>query len=431
MGELQLTGIAIVIVTWNKLLGLQLLLEDIQQLQTTNDSLDIYVIDNASTDGTSDWLRDSKANVKVIRTVQNCGGSGGFSLGLKTASELDYSYIWLLDDDVRLETNALVELVAVLDNQPSIGIVGSQIRKLNNPEFIQEMGSKIYPKKAHLLGCFANQPLNNLKLNYQIGSWINVDVVAAASLLIRAELVRTMGYFENYFLHFDDVEWCLRAVQYGANVAVAPLSIVWHDSPDHKVRPWISYYDERNLCYCFEKHRPELLLKRLRVVFPKLLYYSLTGRQFWVEAYLNGYHDFLSGIQGQMPADRLTYQELDLNQVIQPGVVVVMQAEVAESLPSSVLTSSKDQQVFSGPVLRQLADCFNFKRQTQADYALISCQRPFWPLASLSPLVYFYTGSGFIPGSVTLVESVKNSFKTGWQLTALYWAFLRRQFTSK
>jgi GT2 family glycosyltransferase len=431
MGEIQLTGIAIVIVTWNKLLGLQLLLKDIQQLQTTDDSLDIYVIDNASTDGTSDWLRDSQANVKVIRTAQNCGGSGGFSLGLKTASELDYSYIWLLDDDVRLETNALVELVAVLDNQPTIGIVGSQIRKLNNPGFIQEMGSKIYPKKAHLLGYVANQPHNNLEDNYQLGSWIKVDVVAAASLLVRTNLVREIGYFENYFLHFDDVEWCLRAVKHGASVAVAPRSIIWHDSPDHKVRPWISYYDERNLCYCFEKHHPELLLKRLRVVFPKLMYYSLTGRQFWVEAYLNGYHDFLNGIQGQMPADRLTYQELALNQVIAPGGSVVMQADVAASIPSSLLIGSEAQRVWSGTVVKRLTDCFSLRRQPRADYALINCQRPFLPLVFLSRQVLFYTGRGFIPGSVTLVESVQNSFKTVWQLTALYWAFLRRQFTSK
>jgi GT2 family glycosyltransferase len=426
-----LTGIAIVIVTWNKLPGLQLLLEDIWQLHSIDNQLDIYVIDNASTDGTSDWLRTRSSDIKVITTAQNCGGSGGFSLGLKTASELDYSYIWLLDDDVRLETNALFELVAVLSNQPTIGIVGSQIRKLNNPEFIQEMGSKIYPKKAHLLGCFANQLHNNLEDNYQVGSWINVDVVAAASLLVRTNLVREMGGFENYFLHFDDVEWCLRSVKYGASVAVAPRSIVWHDSPDYKVRPWISYYDERNLCYCFEKHRPELLLKRLRVVFPKLLHYSLTGRQFWVEAYFNGYHDFLNGIQGQMPADRLTYQELALNQVIAPGASVVMQADVAASIPSSLLIGSEAQRVWSGTVVKRLTDCFSLRRQPRADYALINCQRPFLPLVFLSRQVLFYTGRGFIPGSVTLVESVQNSFKTVWQLTALYWAFLRRQFTSK
>jgi GT2 family glycosyltransferase len=431
-----LTRIAIVIVTWNKLPGLQLLLEDIRQLQlidnpSIDNQLDIYIIDNASTDGTSDWLRTRQSDVKVIRTAQNCGGSGGFSLGLKTASELDYSYIWLLDDDVRLETNSLVELVAVLKNQPKIGIVGSQIRKLNNPEIIQEMGAKIYPKKAHLLGCFANQPHNNLEDNYQVGSWISVDVVAAASLLVRTKLVREIGGFENYFLHFDDVEWCLRAVKYGASVAVAPRSIVWHDSPDHKVRPWISYYDERNLCYCFEKHHPELLLKRLRVVFPKLLYYSLTGRQFWVEAYLNGYRDFLNGIQGQMPTDRLTYQELALNQVIAPGASVVMQSDVAASIPSSLLIGSEAQRVLSGTVVKRLTDCVSLRRQPRADYALINCQRPFLPLAFLSRQVLFYTGSGFIPGSVTLVESVQNSFKTAWQLTALYWAFLRRQFTSK
>jgi GT2 family glycosyltransferase len=74
-----------------------------------------------------------------------------------------------------------------------------------------------------------------------------VDICAAASLLVRREVVQQIGVFEDYFLHFDDVEWCLRAKQAGWIIAVNPASIIWHDSPDFKCRPWINYYDERNL----------------------------------------------------------------------------------------------------------------------------------------------------------------------------------------
>jgi GT2 family glycosyltransferase len=427
-----LCEIAIVIVTWNKLSSLKLLLGDIANVEKPSSIIDVYIVDNASTDGTSDWIENHCQDINLIRTEKNCGGSGGFSLGLKATSELNYSYIWLLDDDVRLDSESLVKLVAVLQQHPDIGIVGSQIRKLNQPDFIQELGSKIYQPKAHLLGLFANEHYTKISSNNLEISYLAVDVVAAASLLVRASLVRKMGYFENYFLHFDDVEWCLRAGKYGMKVAAAPGSIVWHDSPDCKIRPWISYYDERNLCYCFEKHRPELLRKRLFVVFPKLLYYSLTGRQFWVEAYINGYYDFLNGIQGQMPADRLTYHELALAQAIPSDSTAVIQPEVALRLSAE---SFSDQnalawQVPSGSLLSQLMNCYGPNRLPRVDYAVLSCQCPFWPLASRAHRVVFYTGSGFIPGNATLGETARDMLRTGCRLLVLYWIFSKRKFTS-
>jgi GT2 family glycosyltransferase len=427
-----LCKIAIVIVTWNKLSGLKLLIEDISNIEKSDCIIDVYIIDNASTDGTSAWIKTHCQGINLIRTEQNCGGSGGFSLGLKITSKLNYSYIWLLDDDVRLDSKSLIGLISTLQKHPGIGIVGSQIRKLNQPDFIQELGSKIYKPKAHLIGIFANQHYTKISSSNLEFSYLDVDVVAAASLLVRASLVQRMGYFENYFLHFDDVEWCLRAKKYGMKVAVNPESIIWHDSPDHKIRPWISYYDERNLCYCFEKHRPKLLLKRLSVIFPKLLYYSLTGRQFWVEAYINGYYDFLKGIQGQMPANRLTYQELALNQAIPSGSTVVIQPEVALMLSSESFfdQNSLDWRVLSGGLLSQIINCYGPHRLPRADYALLSCQRPFWPLASRAHQVLFYTGSGFIPGNATLVKAIGHMLLTGWRLVFLFWIFFKRKFTS-
>lgn len=272
--------IATVIVTWNKLSHLCLLLEDITKLNLQN-TLDIYVVDNGSTDGTQSYLEQHYSTlVKVLQTGRNLGGSGGFSHGLEVVSVLEYDYIWLLDDDVRLDNRALSELIETLQNHDEVGLVGSQIRKLQEPDRIQEVGAFINSAKAHFQTNFGNLSHIYHEEILKGRPYIAVDVCAAASLLVRCEVVQQIGVFEDYFLHFDDVEWCLRAKQAGWVIAVNPASLVWHQAPDFKFRPWINYYDERSLCYCWQKHRPELLIKRIVVSLPKLVYYAATGRHF-------------------------------------------------------------------------------------------------------------------------------------------------------
>ncbi len=221
--------VATVIVTWNKLSHLCLLLEDITKLNLQNRSLDIYVVDNASTDGTQIYLDQHYSTlVKVLQTGRNLGGSGGFSHGLQVVSQLEYDYIWLLDDDVRLDKRALSTLIQTLQNHHEVGLVGSQIRKLQEPDKIQEVGAFINTAKAHLKTNFAN--LSNISDEEILRGrpYISVDVCAAASLLVRCEVVQQIGVFEDYFLHFDDVEWCLRAKQAGWAIAANPASLVWH-----------------------------------------------------------------------------------------------------------------------------------------------------------------------------------------------------------
>ena len=99
-------SIAAVVVTYNRK---DLLLECLNCLQAQdfsnapqqNATLDILVIDNASTDNTHEALQfliEDKA-IRYYNTGSNLGGAGGFNYGMRKAVELGYDYVWVMDDD--------------------------------------------------------------------------------------------------------------------------------------------------------------------------------------------------------------------------------------------------------------------------------------------------------------------------------------------
>ena len=104
--------VAAVVVTYNRK---ELLFENIGSLlsQTKASLMDIVVVDNASTDGTCQYISDYIDEKKIIylNTGKNLGGAGGFHLGLKYAAENGYDFAWVMDDDCIPMENALEEFL--------------------------------------------------------------------------------------------------------------------------------------------------------------------------------------------------------------------------------------------------------------------------------------------------------------------------------
>ncbi|WP_071190070.1 glycosyltransferase family 2 protein [Trichormus sp. NMC-1] len=423
---MKIAKVAAIIVTWNKIKDVCLLIEDTNKLDLNGICLDIFVVDNASSDGTQAYIEEQYPQVKVLQTGENIGGSGGFSHGMKFLSKLNHDYIWLLDNDVRLDHQALLPLVETLQNYSEVGLVGSQIRKLEQPEIIQEIGSHLHPQKAHLKTYLGNSPILSTEKILADKPYLDVDICAAASLLFRRELIQQIGVFENYFLHFDDVEWCLRAKQAGWVVAAHPASIVWHCSPDFKHRPWISYYDERNLCYCWQKYQPQLLLKRLRLLFPKLIYYSLTARFFLVEIYLWGLEDFLQGVKGKI-ADDLPYQEYTLPEIITENSKVLVPSNIyyqnSQIKAWKELELNKKITLWYPPkkLLHQIYIWIISSFFKPVDLAIISCYQPEIFYLNLAKKVYFCTDSGYVQVNISLMNLLLNSLQVFYRLVKIYW----------
>lgn len=99
--------IAAIVVTYNRL---ELLQQCVEALRNQSTACDILIVDNASTDGTGQWLA-SQPNLRYRNTGSNLGGAGGFNYGMRWAVEAGYNYVWLMDDDTLPQPDTLEKLL--------------------------------------------------------------------------------------------------------------------------------------------------------------------------------------------------------------------------------------------------------------------------------------------------------------------------------
>jgi GT2 family glycosyltransferase len=291
--------VLIIIVTWNKRSDVERLLTSLAGMDYPSSAYDVLVVDNASRDGTADMVAERFPDVRLICNRSNLGGSGGFNTGLRWAygqPEDRYDYFWLLDNDVIVHRRALVELVDVLRDHAAIGIAGSTMMRAETPWVINEMGGFMNTASGRLrfnrsggeIAAFKHKPLGDLVgmtgAAIEAGStgsgFVDVDYVAAASLLVKAGCARRIGLFNDYFIHFDDVEWCLRMHRSGYRCIASPTSFIWHRSSSSRTIPdQIHYYNYRNLLNMLSEYGSHrLAVDRLKVrIWIKALVLLLCG----------------------------------------------------------------------------------------------------------------------------------------------------------
>jgi len=310
--------ILIIIVTWNKK---QYVLELLASLAKQNyPKLDILVIDNASNDGTVAAIKQTYPQVNLLSNPENLGGTGGFNAGLQWAFEQPedrYQYLWLLDNDVLVHHRALPELVTLLENNPDIAVAGSTMMQLDYPWQINEMGAFLDHHLGRLMlhrhlervpawqGCSVQELLtietDLSKHLIHCLPYMDVEYVAAASLLVRASVAKKAGLWRDYFIHFDDVEWCLRIRALGHRVVVSAKSLIWHLSAAAKIPTWVLYYDNRNVLDLFKTHGADArsLQRLIRYILKKAVYYHLIGKPDLAQLHYEAIADFQAGNTGK------------------------------------------------------------------------------------------------------------------------------------
>jgi rhamnopyranosyl-N-acetylglucosaminyl-diphospho-decaprenol beta-1,3/1,4-galactofuranosyltransferase len=195
-------------------------------LEQTLDKLDaqtrrpdtVLVIDNASTDGTDEFLRD-REGVEVLRMEENGGGAGGFEAGLRHAFAMGYDWYWLLDDDTFAEETTLQALLDGADRAPA------------DPSI---MTSVVRWKDATLHPMNQPWPRWNRRVDFAKGATVGMFPIRRAtfvSTLIRHDAVAAHGFPPgHYFIWHDDTEYTGRMLAEG-NGWMVPDSVVWHWTP--------------------------------------------------------------------------------------------------------------------------------------------------------------------------------------------------------
>lgn len=214
-------------------------------LESDTQDYSIYVVDNASSDGSVNAIRARYGDqVTVLENKENLGGSGGFNCGIRYALSRNHTYIWCLDNDTIVDEHALSELIGCLKAHPEVGFAGSRIYQMDQPGFLQENGIQVDYENY----CVESPYLNRID-DGTLPDFLYADAVAACSLLIRASVVREIGCMpEENFLYWDDTEWCCRCRDHGYQVAVCGTSGVLHAMGAKKeaVNTFATYYAWRN-----------------------------------------------------------------------------------------------------------------------------------------------------------------------------------------
>lgn len=211
----------VAIVNWN---GKELLQKCLSSLfvNTASSGCKVVVVDNASTDGSVEMLREKFPQVEIIRNSENAGFSKANNQAIRFALQNGAKHIFLLNNDVEI-TNPrwLDDLSDVLESDPKIGIVGC---KLLYPDgTIQHAGGIIKLRVPYHRGDGEKDTGQYDKVEF-------VDYVTGAVLLIKSGVIRRIGFLDEGFspLYYEDTDWCVRARLYGYKVAYTPKPTLIH-----------------------------------------------------------------------------------------------------------------------------------------------------------------------------------------------------------
>jgi GT2 family glycosyltransferase len=267
--------VSVVIVNWNKRHDVLNLLDSLQSITYSN--VNFIVIDNASTDGSGEAIRNHLLPVTLIENTSNLGGTGGFNTGIRHALKyFEQKYIWLLDNDAEVRPDTLEKLIAVMEEDVSIGISGSCILNPADRTLIVEAGGLVDEQTATWKPNLRFQPYEN----HAGDKPVDVDYVPACSALVRKDLFDVVGLLdERYFLHWDDVDFGRTTREKGFRVVAVFDSIVFHGS-EKGYSNAVLYYDVRNSLLFISKHLS--LVKRILPMFRVCLRGMLAAQQFTV-----------------------------------------------------------------------------------------------------------------------------------------------------
>lgn len=379
-----------IVVSWNSRRFVGALLE---RLSFYKDFLDVVLVDNASADGTVEFVRQNFPYVKIILNEVNLGGSGGFNRGIEFALGKGYSYLWLLDSDAFPLNGALEGLLSVIKKDKTIGIVGSCILNTENTYIVNELGGFIRENKAIVEGNLSGSKLDDCHGTYE------VDYVASCSAVIRTEVIKDIGLFdEDYFIYYDDIDFCRRAKDKGWRVLATANSKVLH--PNFQEKGYTSlaaaYYHPRNSLFFFNKYfSKKTVLKGLVREARIIATHKLIGNPKLGELREKGVMDFLYGKRGEeklniVKAANKESKELKREQI--PSLLFSYEVPYSEALVVKENFRRKHKTGKFGILLRGKRPLY----QEDREFEKIS----FISLKRINSFEYIYSVDGFTPLSV-------------------------------
>lgn len=212
--------------------------------------VEVIVIDNASKDGSLKEIKKIKRVSKIIANDDNLGFAKGCNQGIKFALKKKADFVLLLNQDALVEKDFLGPLKEGLEKNKKLGAAASIIKHRRNKRTFYDFGGQIssFTKQA------VHDKRTSLKNNRKP---VERDFVSGCCLLVKKEVFEKTGFFdEDFFLYFEDVDFCYRMKEKGFRIQVFPQSVIFHQISGSLGRdnPLVIAYNFRNHLFFVKKH---------------------------------------------------------------------------------------------------------------------------------------------------------------------------------
>ncbi|MFH1315125.1 MAG: glycosyltransferase family 2 protein [Candidatus Uhrbacteria bacterium] len=339
--------VAIIYLSYNARPYIDDVVLSLEQQTYSSDRLKLIIVDNPGQDDSLDYIqkqimpRSGKGlpEIELIANQKNTGFAIGNNQGIKSALDQGYDYVYLLNNDAKLDPEAIERAVEVAEADLKIGSVQSLMLLWQNPEVINSTGGMV-----HFLG-FGFVRDNGAGRYKAQGTRVKGNEIAYASgaaVLYRADLLRKIGLLDEFlWLYHEDLElgWRIRLAGY-KNV-LAEKSIAYHHYEfSRSIEKW--FWMERNRWIVLLTHLRwgSIILLAPALLFTELAIYIASIRSGWIR------EKFLSCVDLLRPA---TLKNIVAKRRVSQEFRKVSDREIVR-----LFTAKIEHQETSGPILKYL-----------------------------------------------------------------------------
>lgn len=221
MKQTSSIDLSIVILNWNDRKHMEICLDSLQNC-TKSRTMEVIVVDNASTDGSCEMVEQKYPNVKLIRNKENVGFPKGNNMGIRASQG---KYVFVLNSDIKLLDNCVDALVDYLEEHTDIGMIGP---KILNADLSHQSSCRRDPtlwnnfcSASGLASLFPNSKFfsGEHMLYFHGDRTLDVEVLVGCFWLARRAALDQFGLLdEGFFIYAEDVDWCMRCRKAGWRV---------------------------------------------------------------------------------------------------------------------------------------------------------------------------------------------------------------------
>lgn len=318
-------SVGIGILNWNGKKFLEALLPELKNLTYPN--YNIYVIDNASTDGSVSYIREFHREVNIIALDKNYGFAGGYNRGF---AQMPEDYYLMLNSDVEVPPGFIKPLVEMMEENRNIALCQPKLLSLLNHQMLEHGGA------AGGMIDFLGYPFcrgrifDTSEQDYQQYATSVIFWASGACCIIRKEAYwKVNGMYEFFFMHSEEIDMCWRLIAEGYDIKYCSTSYIYHLGGGSLAyqSPRKTYLNFRNNIIMCLRNSPWYIL--IWLLPARIVLDTIASFKFWAEgdksnfkAVFKAYKDvikWLANEKNKFPANKKSL--LSISFVLKKSIV--------------------------------------------------------------------------------------------------------------